>query len=129
MSNLDGVPLDGDGGDVGQVGARWVAIDGWPSWLAWRRQDHGGGGRSRSRRGGRGRRLLFRERRKVREKNPNQTELHTSPVSFTLTTSKMTKVCYKIILLLNKHKTFNPNTDTIILSLQWANNTGHLQCF
>lgn len=71
VSNLDGVPLDGDGGDVGQVGARWVAIDGWPSWLAWRRQDHGGGGRSRSRRGGRGRRLLFRERRKVREKNPN----------------------------------------------------------
>lgn len=59
LRSLDGVSLQGDGGDVGQVVSRWAAVDGSSSWLSWRREDHRGARRGRSRRG-RGRCRLHR---------------------------------------------------------------------
>lgn len=63
-SNLDWVPLDVDGWDVGQVVSRWVAVDGSSSWLSWTGQNHRGAGGVRSRRGGGRRRLLSQHKRK-----------------------------------------------------------------
>lgn len=55
LRSLDGVSLQGDGGDVGQVMSRWAAVNGSSTWLTWRGEDHRGARRGRSRRG-RGRR-------------------------------------------------------------------------
>lgn len=39
LRSLDLVSLDVEGGDIGQVVPRWVAVDGASSWLSWRRQN------------------------------------------------------------------------------------------
>ncbi len=72
-SNLDGVSLDVDGGDVGQVVSRWVVVDGSSSGLPWRRQNHRVAGGRRSGRGGGRCRLLsqHRERNSIRDDNLN----------------------------------------------------------